>query len=211
MAGDDKVATISAVHMSECSAEECRLIAEHERKRGEMWQPILDELRRIAEIPSPYRVNRLEHMLQTATRAELAGADDDMVVGALLHDIGDLLCPRAHEQFAGSILQPYVHEEALWVVRHHGAFIGFHYWHHLGRDRNIRENFRDSPWFDSAVRFAEWDELSFDPDFATKTLDEFVPLLDRVFSRKPYGSGHWSSDPRARDPQARVASRNANP
>ncbi len=134
-----------------------------------------------------YPVSRLTHSLQTATRAEADGADDDMIAAALLHDIGDELAPFNHAEVAAAILRPYVRPEVAWVVEQHGIFQNYFYVHHLGGDRNARECFRDHPWFDACDRFCErWDQASFDPDYPTKPLASFEPLVRHVFSRPPH-------------------------
>ena len=137
-----------------------------------------------------YQVDRYEHSLQTATRALRYGARTDMVVAALLHDIGDALAPANHSELAAAIVAPYVDEETTWVVRHHGVFQGYHYWHKIGFDRDARERYRDSPHFDAAAHFcAEWDQQAFDPDYDTLPLEAFEPLVREVFSRPASGFG----------------------
>jgi predicted HD phosphohydrolase len=133
-----------------------------------------------------YQVDRYEHSLQTATRAWREGARSDMVVGALLHDVGDALAPANHSQLAAAIVEPYIDEEATWVVRHHGVFQGYHYWHKVGGNRNARERYRGSPYFAAAEEFcAAWDQKSFDPAYDTLPLDFFVPTLREVLAREP--------------------------
>src|SRR5690242_13253680 len=137
-----------------------------------------------------YAVDRYEHSLQTATRALREGARVDMVIAALLHDVGDTLAPANHSELAGAIVAPYLDAEATWVVRHHGVFQGYHYWDKLGPDRNARERYRGHPSFDAAAHFrAAWDQVSFDPDYDTMPLDTFVPMLTEVFSRPASGFG----------------------
>ena len=137
-----------------------------------------------------YQVDRYEHSLQTATRALRDGARTDMVVAALLHDVGDALAPANHSELAAAIVAPYVDEETTWVVRHHGVFQGYHYWHKIGFDRDARERYRDSPHFDAAAHFcAEWDQQAFDPDYDTLPLEAFEPLVREVFSRPASGFG----------------------
>jgi predicted HD phosphohydrolase len=137
-----------------------------------------------------YQVDRYEHSLQTATRALRDGAGTDMVVTALFHDIGDALAPANHSELAAAILSPYVDEEAAWVVRHHGVFQGYHYWHKIGFDRDARERYRGSPHFDAAARFcAEWDQQAFDPDYDTLPIETFEPMVREVFSRPASGFG----------------------
>jgi len=134
-----------------------------------------------------YQVTRLEHALQTATRARRDGGDDDWVVAALLHDIGDGLAPQNHDRFAAEILRPFLREEVTWVVEHHAAFQMIYFAHHYGWDPNERERFKDSPYYQSCVDFCErWDQSSFDPTYETDPLESFAPAVQRVFSRKPY-------------------------
>lgn len=131
-----------------------------------------------------YRIDRHSHCLQSATRALRADEDADLVVGALLHDIGDTFAPENHSQAAATILKPYVDERTEWVVRHHGLFQGYYYFHHVGGDRDERERFADSPYYDDCVRFChEYDQNCFDPDYDNLPIDAFRPLLDAVFSR----------------------------
>jgi predicted HD phosphohydrolase len=128
--------------------------------------------------------------LQTATRAHRDGARIDMVIGALLHDVGDALAPANHSELAATIIAPYVDAETTWVVRHHGVFQGYHYWHKIGFDRNARDRYRDSPYFDAAAHFCgEWDQQAFDPDYDTLPIEFFEPLLREVFARPASGFG----------------------
>ncbi len=135
-----------------------------------------------------YSVDRYEHSLQTATRAYREGARVDMVVGALLHDVGDTLAPANHSELAGVIVSPYVDAEVAWVVRHHGVFQGYHYWDRIGLDRNARERYRGNEYFEAAAHFcAAWDQVSFDPGYDTEPLTTFVPMLEEVFTRPANG------------------------
>ncbi|CAN5450634.1 HD domain-containing protein [soil metagenome] len=133
-----------------------------------------------------YRVDRYEHSLQSATRAAREGARDDLVVAALLHDIGDNLGPTNHAEVSATILGPYLDEEATWIVRHHTVFQRFHWGRQFGIDPDVREQFRDHPYFDTCAHFCSaWDQASFDETYDTWPLEEFLPILERVFSRTP--------------------------
>jgi predicted HD phosphohydrolase len=121
-----------------------------------------------------------------ATRAEAAGADEELVLGALLHDIGDDLAPYNHAEVAAGILRPYVRPEVTWIVEQHGLFQTYYYVHHLGGDRFMRERLKDSPWYGACVAFCEWDQASFDPDYPTRPLEHFEPLLRRILSREAH-------------------------
>ena len=131
-----------------------------------------------------YQVDRLEHSLQSATRAHRNGERIDLVVSALLHDVADSFAPENHSDAAAALLEPYVDAEAHWVVKHHGIFQGYYYFHHLDGDRDARDRYAESPHFDACVDFcANYDQNCFDPGYDTMPLDAFVPMLDEVFSR----------------------------
>tara|TARA_B100000886_G_scaffold309290_1_gene243376 strand:+ start:650 stop:1207 length:558 start_codon:yes stop_codon:yes gene_type:complete len=134
-----------------------------------------------------YKITRLEHSLQTATRAFKDGADEEMVVAALLHDIGDELAPVNHSEYAASILKPYVSEKTHWIIQKHGEFQMYYYAHHLGKNRNQRDKYKDHKYYNEALEFCEkWDQLSFDPNYKSMKLEEFAPMVKRIFLRKPY-------------------------
>ncbi|TQV74475.1 HD domain-containing protein [Denitrobaculum tricleocarpae] len=149
---------------------------------------LLRALRLQAEETIPgYRITRLEHALQSATRAYRDAAGLDWVVAALLHDIGDGLAPQNHDRFAAEILRPFVRDEVTWVVEHHGAFQMVYYAHHYGWDQYEREKYRAHPYYQTCVDFCErWDQASFDPDYPSEPLEFFEPMLGEVFQRKAY-------------------------
>ena len=130
-----------------------------------------------------FAVDRLTHSLQTATLAMRDGRDEEYVVCALLHDIGDTLAPTNHPSIAAGILKPWVSEQNHWIVEHHGIFQGYYFWHFLGGDRDDRDRFRAHPQFDACAEFCElYDQRAFDPKAETLPLQEFEPLLQRVFA-----------------------------
>jgi predicted HD phosphohydrolase len=146
---------------------------------------LLGVLESMREVFVGYQVSSLEHLLQTATRAERDGADEEMVVAALMHDIGDVFAPDNHSQFAASLLRPYVREEVHWIVRHHGIFQLYYSGAHQGQDPNLRERYRDSPHYDACAAFCErWDQTSFDPAYRSEELDHFAPMVRHVFARR---------------------------
>ncbi|WP_057882261.1 HD domain-containing protein [Tsuneonella troitsensis] len=131
-----------------------------------------------------FPVCRLEHSLQTATRAYRDGRDEDYVVMALLHDIGDTLGTYNHPEVAASIIKPFVSEELHWICQNHGHFQGYYYFHYLGMDRESREQFRGSPHFDACAEFCEkYDQAAFDPDYESESLEFFEPMVRRVMAR----------------------------
>ena len=131
-----------------------------------------------------YQVDRYRHSLQSATRTLRNGEDTEMVVAALLHDVGDVVAPANHSAVAAEILKPYVSDRTHWIVRHHGVFQGYYFFHHLGGDRDAREAFLDHEWFDDCAAFcAEYDQNCFDPAYDELPLEEFRPLVEEVLRR----------------------------
>ena len=149
---------------------------------------VLAELGRQGEATiEGYRITRLEHGLQSATRAHREGGDIDWVVGALLHDIGDGLSPQNHDRMSAEVIRPFVREEVAWVVEHHGIFQMIYYAHHYGWNRNAREKFKDHPCYQACADFCErWDQSSFDPDYDSEPLAFFEPMVRQVFARKAH-------------------------
>ncbi|REG78203.1 HD domain-containing protein [Marinomonas pollencensis] len=174
--------------MKDGTKEEYEFLTEHEENYAKgLPDRLLAALRNLENTLSGYQVTRLEHSLQSATRAEADGADKEMIVAALLHDLGDDLAPHNHSQYAASILRPYVRPEVTWVINQHGLFQNFYYIHHLGGDPNEREYLKDHPWYQVCVDFCErWDQASFDPDYPTKPLEHFEPLLREIFTRPAF-------------------------
>ena len=136
---------------------------------------------------SGYQITRLGHSLQSATRAERDGADIDWVVSALLHDIGDIFAPYNHDEYAATILKPFVREQCTWVVEKHGDFQMVYYGEHVGANPEKRQQYAGHMYFDDCATFCErWDQSSFDPKYEQDSLDSFEPLAREVFARKAY-------------------------
>ena len=134
-----------------------------------------------------YKITRLEHSLQTATRAFNDKANEEMIVAALLHDIGDELAPLNHAEYAASVLKPYVSKKTHWIIEKHGEFQMYYYGHHLGKDRHLRDKYKGHEYYEDVLYFCEkWDQASFDPNFKSLTLKDFEPMVRRIFSREPY-------------------------
>ena len=132
-----------------------------------------------------YPITRYQHSLQSATRAYNDGADDDVIVAALLHDIGDIISPYNHGEMAAAILRPFVSERVHWLILHHCIFQGYYYNHHLGGDRHARDRYKDHPWYNDCVYFCHnYDQNSFDPGYPTEPLEFFDPIVRRVFEGK---------------------------
>ena len=154
---------------------------------GETADRILNFLSRMTTTLEGYKITRLEHSLQSATRAFRNNESEEMVVACLLHDIGDELAPLNHSEYAASVLKPYVSEKTHWIIEKHGEFQMYYYAHHLGADRLKREKYKDHKYYQDTINFCEkYDQCSFDPNYRSMSLKEFEPLVRKIFSRKPY-------------------------
>ena len=172
------------------SKEDYLLLEKHEKKYIEgTADRLIKFMSSLNATLEGYQVSRLEHSLQTATRALNDKAEDEMIVAALLHDIGDELAPLNHSEYAAAVLKPYVNEKTHWIVEKHGEFQMYYYAHHLGGNKNQREKYKGHKYYQDTVNFCEnWDQKSFDPNFKSLRLKSFEPLIKKIFSRKPYSS-----------------------
>jgi predicted HD phosphohydrolase len=171
--------------MSESTAEDWGKISSAARSFNRaLPERILAHLKLLEGDCGGFAVDRLEHCLQSASLAYRDGMDEEYVVCALLHDIGDTLAGHNHAELAATILRPFVSEENWWMLQHHGIFQGYYFFHHLGLDRNLRDKFRGHPAFEHTAAFcARHDQNAFDPDYDTMPLEAFVPMLERVMAR----------------------------
>ena len=171
----------------ETTAADWEAVTEYEAVfNADLVERLLAQFKLLDEEDTPYPVNRYQHSLQSATRALNDGADEELVIAALLHDIGDVVAPYNHGEVAAAILKPYVSEKTYWVVKHHCVFQGYYYNHHLGGDRNARDKYRDNPYYEDCRYFCHhYDQNAFDPEYASKPLEFFIPMLRRVFRADP--------------------------
>lgn len=180
--------TVKFTQMKDGDREDYAFLAEHEIEYASATADrLLSAMVELDTSLSGYKVSRLGHSLQSATRAWDAGADIDWVVSTLLHDIGDIYAPYNHDEYAASIIRPFVREQCSWVIQKHGDFQMIYYGHLVGANPHKRDAFRNNPYYHDCVEFCEkWDQSSFDPDYPTKPLDFFAPLVREVFSVKTY-------------------------
>ena len=174
--------------MKDGTKEEYLLLDKHEKKYIQgTADRLINFMSGLNNTLEGYQITRLEHSLQTATRALNEKANDEMIVAALLHDIWDELAPLNHSEYAAAVLKPYVSEKTHWVVKKHGEFQLYYYAHHLNGDRNQREKYKGHKYYQDTLDFCEnWDQKSFDPNFKSLTLKDFEPYVKKVFSRTPY-------------------------
>ncbi len=179
-----KPAETSFTAMRDATREDYQAIGRHamEFYKG-LPDRVLTHLSLLEGDTGGYAVDRLTHSLQTATRAQRDGRDDEYVVCALIHDIGDTIACGNHADLAATVLEPFVSEKNHWIVEQHAIFQGYYFFHHLGLDRNMRDRFRGHEWWRDCAEFCEkYDQNSFDPGYDTLPLDAFEPAVRKLFA-----------------------------
>ena len=182
--------TVEFINMADGTAEDYQFLHEQEQEyMVSLPDRLISALEVLEHSFSGYKVSRLEHSLQSATRAYEAEEPEEMVVAALLHDIGDGLAPASHSEMAAAILRPYVSERVYWIIRHHGLFQMYYYGHFFDMDRNARDMHKDHKWYQDTVDFCEkYDQNCFDPDYESKPLSFFRPMIERVFAKQKFNT-----------------------
>ena len=183
---------VEFTRMADGTFEEYQLLSrKYEPLVKTVANQVIGALKLLGGDPLGYKIDRYQHSLQSATRALRDNADEEMVVCALLHDIGDTLAPENHSQLAAAVLRPYISEDNHWLIKHHAIFQGYYYYHHIGLNRDERERFRGHPSFQRTADFCEkYDQNSFDPEYDTLPLEAFEPMVRRMFARKPFVYGN---------------------
>ena len=180
--------TATFTRMDESTAEEWAVIGkETSRNQGRVAERVLGLLRSLSDITDGFATDQLTHCLQTATLAQQAGADDEMVVASLCHDIGKAISVPNHGAIAAEMLKPYVCPDVYHSIKHHQDFQGRHYYNHFGMSTELREQYRDQSWFALCEQFTDdWDQVAFDPNGHTESLEHFEPLVREVFAKPRY-------------------------
>ena len=186
---------VKFTEMKDGDKEDYELLAKFEDKYIEgTAERVIRILKKLDSSLGGYQVSRLEHSSQTASRALREKASEEMIVAALLHDIGDTIASANHADLAATMLEPFVSEENYWIVKHHGIFQGYYFFEYLGLDKNMRDEYRDSPYWHACAEFcAKYDQNSFDPEYENMSLEEFEPMVRNVFS-KPKNSIYKKRD-----------------
>ena len=174
--------TVNFIRMEDGTEEEYQFLdtLEEEYKAG-LADRLIIALNLLEHSLSGYKISRLDHVLQGATRAYRADESEEMILSVLLHDIGDELAPYSHSEMAAAILRPFVSEKLYWIVKHHGLFQMYYYAHFFGGDRNARDKFKEHRWYQDAIDFCQdYDQNCFDPDYDSESLEFFEPLLRKL-------------------------------
>ena len=171
--------------MEHGTAEDYSIIGKpHTEISSNLYKRVLDHLELLKGDTGGFAVDRYTHSLQSATRAYRDGRDEEYIVCALLHDIGDTIGSANHADVAASVLEPFISEENHWIIKHHGIFQGYYFFEHLGLDKNLRDKYSDCPYFDACAEFcAKYDQNSFDPEYECMDLESFIPMVKRLFAR----------------------------
>ena len=171
--------------MTDGTPEDWSIIAESNiNEAADLPGKILDHLMMLGNDYGGFAVDRLTHSIQTATRAHRDGRDEEYVVCALLHDIGDNLAPSNHADFAATLMQPFISEKNYWIVKHHGIFQGYYFFDHLGLNKNMRDQFKGHDHFEYTAQFCHlYDQCAFDPNYESMSLEDFEPIVHRVLSK----------------------------
>jgi predicted HD phosphohydrolase len=186
--------TVSFIRMDEGTPEEYEFLHKGEVEfTKSLPSRIIQALKDLDNTLSGYKISRFQHSLQSATRAEEDGADIELIMGALIHDLGDDLAPANHSQLASTIIRPYVREEVTWIVSMHGLMQMYYFGpkdydgKDIGIDKDLRANYLNHKWFNSCDKFCrDWDQMSFDPNYPTKSIDHFKPMIQQIFTRDPF-------------------------
>ncbi|OLB98418.1 MAG: hypothetical protein AUH30_07760 [Candidatus Rokubacteria bacterium 13_1_40CM_68_15] len=152
-------------------------------------------------------VTQRDHALQCATLASRAGADDELVLAALLHDLAHLVTPegrdtaqRHHGHEGAALVRPFVPARVAWIIEHHVAAKRYLcavdpvYFARLSPAsvQSLRAQggplaaeeqtaLAAHPWFADALRVRRWDEEAKDPEAKVRALAAWVPLLEKYF------------------------------
>ena len=179
---------VSFTEMKNGTKEDYLFLDKHEKNfASKTADRLLKFMSGLTETLEGYKISRLEHSLQCATRAYKYNESEEIVVAALLHDLGDELAPMNHSEYAAAILKPYVSEKTHWIIEKHGEFQMYYYAHHLGGDRNKRDEYKSHKYYQDTINFCEqYDQNSFDPNYKSLPLEFFRPMVKKIFSRKPY-------------------------
>lgn len=180
--------TVTFSRMDQGTVEDYEVLARHvdEFVKG-LPDRVLAAVVNLGRSVSGFKIDRYEHSLQSATRALRDGREEEYVVAALVHDIGDELAPHNHGEMVAAIMRPYMAERLCWIVQHHGVFQQFHYGAASGDDPDARERYRANQWFDDCAEFcAKYDQNCFDPEYDALPLDVFEPAVRKVFSEPRY-------------------------
>lgn len=157
------------------------IIAGYSENAAALADHLISHLELLKGEKGGFPIDRYDHSLQAATRAYRDGKDEQYVVCALLHDVGDLLAPYNHGELVATILEPFISDANYWMLKHHTTFQGYYFWDKLGQDKNARDKYEDEPFFEHTIEFCDkYDSAAFDPEYDSETIEFFKPMVHNV-------------------------------
>lgn len=155
-------------------------------------------------------VTMAEHMLQSAFFAQQSGADDELIIAALLHDIGHYTSEYAedclqqgidneHEDSAADFLKTHFPKRVLDAIRLHVASKRYlcaikpEYYEVLseaskeslavqGGPMNTKEvtQFETEPYHQDAVKVRYWDDAGKQDSLTVPDFDHYIPMMQKL-------------------------------
>lgn len=150
------------------------------------------------------------HCFQSANKALQRGADEEIVLACLLHDVVQELIRTEHGYWGAQLFEPYVPERTAFAIRYHQALrffpdsdAGYEYpdlykrifgYDYVPEPRVQRayEYARGHRWYDAAREVTVSDLYAFDPK-AVVSIEPFVDLIGRRFKQPKEGLGNDGS------------------
>jgi predicted HD phosphohydrolase len=156
-------------------------------------------------------ISALDHALQCAARARAARAADEVVLAALLHDVGHLISDSEETEFshhglwAARFLRPFVPARVAWLVEYHvlakrylcsvdrvyaeSLSLGStRSWIRQGGvlPPDARREMERQPWLGEALTLRRWDEEAKQPSRVVPALASYRELLESCFGRQAW-------------------------
>ncbi len=148
---------------------------------AELTNHLISHLELLKGEKGGFTIDRYDHSLQAATKAYRDGKDEEYVVCALLHDVGDHLAPYDHGELAAAMLRPFVSDANYWMVKHHTTFQGYYFWDKIGQDKNARDKYKNEPYYQHTIEFCDkYDSAAFDPDYQSEPIEFFKPMIQKL-------------------------------
>lgn len=169
-------------NLKDASQEDIDAVVEgYSENATELADHLISHLELLKGEKGGFTIDRYDHSLQTATRAYRDGKDEEYVVCALLHDVGDVLAPYNHGEVVAAMLKPFISDANRWMIQHHTVFQGYYFWDKIGEDKNARDKYKDEPYYAQTIEFCEkYDSASFDPDYKNEPIEFFKPMLNKL-------------------------------
>jgi hypothetical protein len=155
-------------------------------------------------------VRTRNHCFQSANKALERGADEEIVLACLLHDVIQEIMRSDHGYWGAQLFEPYVPARTSFAIKYHQALrfypdseAGYEYpdlyRRIFGEDyvpaphiRAAHEYVRKHRWYDAPREVTVSDLYAFDRD-AVVSIDPFVDIIGRHFKQPKEGLGNDDS------------------